>query len=41
MQGDKERFLAAGMDGYVSKPIGQADVATAIASALRAAATAS
>ena len=34
MQGDKERFLAAGMDGYVSKPLGQADVAEAIASAL-------
>ena len=34
MQGDKERFLAAGMDGYISKPIGQADVADAIASAL-------
>jgi signal transduction histidine kinase/CheY-like chemotaxis protein len=34
MQGDKERFLAAGMDGYISKPIGQADVAQAILSAL-------
>ena len=36
MQGDKERFLAAGMDGYISKPIGQADVAGVIASALQA-----
>jgi signal transduction histidine kinase/CheY-like chemotaxis protein len=39
MQGDKERFLKAGMDGYISKPIGQADVAGAIASALLAATT--
>jgi CheY-like chemotaxis protein len=34
MQGDKERFLAAGMDGYISKPIAQAEVAGAIAAAL-------
>jgi signal transduction histidine kinase/CheY-like chemotaxis protein len=39
MQGDKERFLAAGMDGYISKPIAQVDVAAAIASALLAATT--
>jgi CheY-like chemotaxis protein len=31
MQGDKERFLGAGMDGYISKPIGQLDVIKAIA----------
>jgi two-component system, sensor histidine kinase and response regulator len=36
MQGDKERFLNAGMDGYVSKPLGQAEVLEAIAGALRA-----
>jgi CheY-like chemotaxis protein len=34
MQGDKERFLEAGMDGYVSKPLGQAEVLAAIAAAL-------
>jgi signal transduction histidine kinase/CheY-like chemotaxis protein/ligand-binding sensor domain-containing protein len=34
MQGDKERFLIAGMDGYISKPIGRAELIEAIASAL-------
>jgi len=34
MQGDRERFLTAGMDGYVSKPIGRADVIGAIASVM-------
>jgi CheY-like chemotaxis protein len=34
MQGDKERFLEAGMDGYVSKPLGRAEVLAAIAAAL-------
>jgi signal transduction histidine kinase/CheY-like chemotaxis protein/ligand-binding sensor domain-containing protein len=34
MQGDKERFLTAGMDGYLSKPIGRAELLEAIASAL-------
>ncbi|MEO6235609.1 MAG: two-component regulator propeller domain-containing protein [Vicinamibacterales bacterium] len=32
LQGDKERFLAAGMDGYISKPLGRADVVEAIES---------
>jgi signal transduction histidine kinase/ligand-binding sensor domain-containing protein/ActR/RegA family two-component response regulator len=34
MQGDEERFLDAGMDGYVSKPLRLADVTTAIAAVL-------
>ena len=34
MPGDKERFLAAGMDGYISKPIGRAELVEAIASAV-------
>jgi len=34
MQGDKERFLMAGMDGYISKPIGRAELIEAMASAL-------
>jgi signal transduction histidine kinase/ligand-binding sensor domain-containing protein/CheY-like chemotaxis protein len=34
MQGDKERFIEAGMDGYVSKPLGRAEVLAAIAAAL-------
>jgi two-component system sensor histidine kinase/response regulator len=30
MQGDKERFLAAGMDGYVSKPLRSKDLLSTI-----------
>ena len=41
MQGDKERFLGAGMDAYISKPLGRADVVAAIALVLPVPATAS
>jgi CheY-like chemotaxis protein len=34
MQGDKEHFLAAGMDGYISKPIERAALLKAIAAAV-------
>jgi CheY-like chemotaxis protein len=30
MKGDRETYLAAGMDGYVSKPISAADLFTAL-----------
>jgi signal transduction histidine kinase/ActR/RegA family two-component response regulator len=35
MQGDRERYLAAGATGYVSKPIDQRELLTAIVSALQ------
>jgi HPt (histidine-containing phosphotransfer) domain-containing protein len=35
MTGDKERFIGAGMDGYVSKPINTSELQTAIASVLK------
>jgi len=35
MKGDAERCVAAGMDGYVSKPIRMADRLSAIRSAIR------
>ena len=34
MQGDKDRFLEAGMDGYVSKPVGRAELLEAMTLAL-------
>jgi CheY-like chemotaxis protein len=34
MQADRSRFLEAGMDGYLSKPIGRAELMEAMASAL-------
>jgi CheY-like chemotaxis protein len=30
MKGDRETYLAAGMDGYVSKPISAGDLFTAL-----------
>jgi signal transduction histidine kinase/ligand-binding sensor domain-containing protein/DNA-binding response OmpR family regulator len=36
MQGDRDRFLEAGMDGYISKPVGRAELVEAIALALSA-----
>jgi signal transduction histidine kinase/ActR/RegA family two-component response regulator len=34
MQGDRERYLSLGMDGYVSKPIEQGELFTALANAI-------
>jgi len=37
MQGDHQRFLAAGMDGYVSKPIDINQLVSVVESVLRTA----
>jgi CheY-like chemotaxis protein len=37
MTGDKERFISAGMDGYVSKPINTSELQAAIAGVLKGA----
>jgi CheY-like chemotaxis protein len=34
MKGDRERCLAAGMDGYVTKPMNRSELFRAIASGL-------
>ncbi len=34
MQGDRDRFLEAGMDGYVTKPVGRAELLEAMTLAL-------
>jgi CheY-like chemotaxis protein len=36
MDGEKEVFLAAGMDGYVAKPVGMKELMRAIEGALSA-----
>jgi CheY-like chemotaxis protein len=35
MKGDRERFLAAGMDDYIAKPIKRADLAEVIARCMK------
>jgi len=35
MSGDREKYLAAGMDGYVSKPLQPAELMKAIADVTR------
>nr|WP_307831416.1 hypothetical protein [Nitratidesulfovibrio oxamicus] len=35
MRGDREQFLAAGMDGYLTKPVEAATLASAIVRAIR------
>jgi hypothetical protein len=35
MPGDKERFLASGMDGYVSKPVKLEELFSVIASVVK------
>jgi CheY-like chemotaxis protein len=35
MPGDRERYLAVGMDGYVSKPINRVSLAESIAAAMQ------
>jgi CheY-like chemotaxis protein len=35
MKGDRERFLAAGMDDYIAKPIKRADLAAVIARCMK------
>ena len=35
MEGDRERFLAAGFDGYVSKPVNIVELVAVVGRALR------
>ena len=34
MHGDRERFIAAGFDGYISKPVNIAELLTTVSAAL-------